>query len=317
MIDNILRFQGWTVSLRRDAKCVIKPLSRLFKLLTREFCLLVIPISLRLTRGKNSLICRAEDKDNPRVIVSFTSFPLRINHIWMVVEMLFRQSVKPDMIVLYLSNLQFDSIETLPKSLHRYIGRGLEVKLVDGDLRSHKKYHYAMSEYPNDIIITVDDDSFYPTNTLESLLDTYKQYPDAVVSNRARVLDFKDGKLQPYKRWKTTLEGCSYNLLQTGVDGVLYPPYSRGLYYKDMLNKELAMKLTPAGDDLWLYAMTRLGGCRVVRTLFREYVLSIRIRRNVSLYKTNCFRNFNDEQIENLRTHYVNEIGIDPFEYKE
>ena len=39
--------------------------------------------------------------------------------------------------------------------------RGLTIRFCE-DLKAHKKYYYAFKEYPDDIVITVDDDVIYP-----------------------------------------------------------------------------------------------------------------------------------------------------------
>ena len=80
---------------------------------------------------------------NRRIIVSLTSFPARIGVVWMVVESLMHQTLKPHKIILWLSKEQFSTIESLPKKLLAQRERGLEIRLVDGDIRSHKKYIYA------------------------------------------------------------------------------------------------------------------------------------------------------------------------------
>ena len=96
-----------------------------------------------------------------RILVSFTSFPKRINKVWLVVESLLRQSYKPDLVILWLSKEQFESLNVLPARLLNLQKRGLMLKIKEGDMRSHKKYYYALREYPNYVIITVDDDIIY------------------------------------------------------------------------------------------------------------------------------------------------------------
>mgnify|MGYP000808865909 FL=1 len=100
-------------------------------------------------------------KREQKIIVSLTSFPKRIDTLWITVETLLRQSMKPDEIILWLAEEQFNGIDSLPKALLEQQKRGLTIRFCD-DLRSHKKYYYTMQEYPRDIVILVDDDMFYP-----------------------------------------------------------------------------------------------------------------------------------------------------------
>ncbi len=321
MVESLLNFYSWAITNKIEKQGLSRHYYGFMRIIAMKLGQLLIPILLKRSKDKYRLECRAADAKTPRVIVSLTTFPARINVVWIVVELLMRQRVKPDKVVLYLSKDQFDSVESLPENLRQLSHRGLEIRLVDGDLRSHKKYHYAMIEYPNDIIITVDDDIFYPNYLVDSLLGTHEEYPKCVVSNRIHTLTFDtDNKLAPYNKWGEEVDNDGYNHLQTGVSGVLYPPphgAHGGVLYKDILDKELAMRLTPAGDDLWLFAMTRLAGNRVIKTPFRIKSYGIRIKNNVKLSKLNCNKNFNDEQIERVRQYYIETIGIDPFENKE
>lgn len=45
---------------------------------------------------------------------------------------------------------------------------------MDEDIRSHKKYWYAISEYPGMSIITVDDDIIYSSDTIKDLVEGSK-----------------------------------------------------------------------------------------------------------------------------------------------
>ena len=77
-----------------------------------------------------------------RIIVSFTSYPPRIKSVHRVVESLYRQTVKADEIILYLSLDEFPKVEAeLPEKLRRMIGQGgFRIAWVCGNLKSHKKY---------------------------------------------------------------------------------------------------------------------------------------------------------------------------------
>ncbi len=319
MINRLLSTYEWALIRKQRNKGIKRHYYGFLRLIAKEAGQLLIPTTLKATRSKHRIECRAEDPQNPRLIVSLTSFPARIGVVWMVIELMIRQRVKPDLIVLYLSKEQIASEDELPKNLRKIIGRGLEVRFIDKDFRSHNKYHYAMKEYPNDIIVTVDDDIFYPNYVTQHLVDTYVKNPKCVISNRIHTLTFDDlNNLQPYKKWRGIKENNDYNQLQTGVSGVLYPPPHRAqegcVMYKDLLNSELAMRLTPAGDDIWLFAMTRLASTRVVKTPKNVFAYGIRIRNNVKLSKVNnSTRNFNDDQVKNVQKYYIEKLGIDPF----
>ena len=80
-----------------------------------------------------------------KVVCSLTSFPARIDEIWISIETIFRQTYKADEIILWLSKDQFAGQE-LPLSILNCQEKGLTIRWVDGDLRSHKKYFYVLQE---------------------------------------------------------------------------------------------------------------------------------------------------------------------------
>lgn len=45
-----------------------------------------------------------------------------------------------------------------------------------------------MQAYPDDLIITVDDDIFYPTTMIQTLVQYHELYPKSVICRYAKVL---------------------------------------------------------------------------------------------------------------------------------
>ena len=79
----------------------------------------ILPIYFLVTKKnkKYSLNRGVDNKDKQNVIVSLTSLPPRLPKLWMVIECLFHQSVKPDRVILYLTESQIKDINSLPKKL--------------------------------------------------------------------------------------------------------------------------------------------------------------------------------------------------------
>lgn len=108
---------------------------------------------LSSSRYRLNSIAKSRCKD---LIISLTSYPKRIGYVWMTIETLLRQDVLPEKIILYLSKRQFPKqYDDLPANLLKLQNRGLEIIFVDDDLRSHKKYYYAMTEFPDKCVLTV------------------------------------------------------------------------------------------------------------------------------------------------------------------
>ena len=93
-----------------------------------------------------------------------------------VVECLKRQTIRPDKIILYLSKEQFSSIEEIPDNLISRQDDIFHIEMVDGDLRSHKKFFYSFTSYPDNLVLLVDDDIYYPLNMVEPVSYTHLQF---------------------------------------------------------------------------------------------------------------------------------------------
>ena len=241
-----------------------------------------------------------------KIVLSFTTFPPRIDTVWQTAYTLLNQTVKVDHVILWLAREQFESLDTLPDSLKRLKKYGLEIKFCD-DLRPHKKYYYAMQEYPDAIVITVDDDVYYPSFLVERLYSKHQEFPDAICCNWAHLIKkSNDGKILPYNKWEKGVSGFddkpSFSLNQVGYEGVLYPPHSLD---SRCFDKDLLCKLSLNADDLWLKAMSYLHGTKVVRANDVAYrYFGILKSQKVALNISNCGQNKNDEAIEKITTYF-------------
>ena len=192
----------------------------------------------------------------PRLIVSLTSFPERMDRIKYALFSLFDQSLKADKIILWLAESQFPNNEDdLPLDVLKFIDYGLEIKWCD-DIKSYKKLIPSLKEFPNDIIVTFDDDIYVDHDLLEKLYSYHLKYPNYIIANRIRKisLDDRDHSLKNYDNWELSLgeQNASYLNFFTGSGGVLYPPHSLDDKVFDL---DLAKRLTPTGDDIWFWAM--------------------------------------------------------------
>lgn len=209
----------------------------------------------------------------PKLIVSLTSYPARIQAVSKVLESLYAQTMRPDGILLWLAEGQFPDREAdLPRNLSEDALAGkFELRWCDEDLGTHKKYFYAMQEFADDIIVTVDDDTIYHPQTIYTLYHSYLEFPGAVSALRTALCVFdNEGELLPYSLWpsfyKKVVGIPTMQLAAIGKGGVLYPPH---LLDARVLDKNLMLGLCashhiPSGDDLWLKMHEALCGVPVV-----------------------------------------------------
>ena len=230
-----------------------------------------------------------------RIIVSLTSYPARIRSVWITIASLLQQTMKPNKVVLWLAEEQFPEHE-LPNSLKRLQKRGLEIRFCE-DLRPHKKYYYAVQEYPDYYIITADDDIFYPEDHIERLWKGYEKYQNTVICHWSHKIDF-DGKddFIPYNDWiDNGEEPPSFTTLAVGCNGILYPP---GCLPKETFDKNKIVELSLNTDDLWLKCMEILNGWKSVNCNETPLVyFNVLSTRNTGLWRGNLGGSRNNDVI--------------------
>ncbi len=278
-----------------------KVLNRFISILLKKILDQTVPLhfsrtSIKAGSGLNSL------PRDETYIVSLTSYPARINEIWITIETILRQSFKPDKIILWLAGEQFPD-RKLPGNLERLLTRGLTIEYCD-DLKSHKKYFYACQTYPDACIITLDDDLYFDRNTIKNLVELHKEYPTYIVTNRAHRITFNRDMVNPYRKWKHNVTDCnpSHLLLATGGAGTLYPP---GSLHMDTFNKNVFRERCYYADDIWLKIMALRNNTLVVtNSRYNKDFVSVRSTQKQKLVTINVLENANDEQFRNLLDYY-------------
>ncbi|WP_025742990.1 hypothetical protein [Aquimarina pacifica] len=209
--------------------------------------------TLRLKSLSSTTLSSYSEESVP-VIVSLTTIPSRINKVDITIRSILMQTKRPKKVVLWLPESLRGKI---PKSLDLLQQGVFEIKFSHLTC-SHKKLIHSLQEYPDDVIVTCDDDFIYNQNWLDFLYNQHIKYPKSIVANQARMIRYsKEGDLLPYKNWIYDKDkGASdKSILPIGANGVLYPP---GALHKDVFDENLFFKLAPKADDLWFKAMALL-----------------------------------------------------------
>ena len=276
-------------------------------LLSTWGCMIKPYIDFRIKRMEGTGINTSEERRR-KVIVSLTSYGRRVKDILpYTIYSLLQQDYKPDAVILWLD---FDNWNdnNLPHQIKLLQAHGLTVRYCK-DLRSYKKHVPALSEYPEDLIITTDDDFYYAKDFVCRLISAFKSDPNRIYTHRAHRPTFRDGKLLPYDKWNKLV----YNL----SDGALFPTtgggclFQRHLLDDDALNEELFKQFCPTADDVWFYFMTIIKKTRITVLPFKEgtmipldtfYQLN---HKGSSLQHENRGKlSLNDKQINKMMEHY-------------
>lgn len=193
----------------------------------------------------------------PRVIVSFTSIPSRINKIQPFLEALRNQTYKPDKI--YLNIPKFCKREkcgyTLENEILKY-SPFITFNYIETDYGPLTKlvgvFEHEIDE--NTIIITLDDDKDYDKFTIENLVvqsEMQKKHEIVcAVGRRGWILKRPDMRWPNFSYLPNAIDiKKSVNVdVLTGVGGVAY---RRGLFKSDFPNMELVEKCFKV-DDIYI-----------------------------------------------------------------
>lgn len=288
MLNILLKFKFWleskTESKPKERRTLIsKIILNGFKLIATYFIYAYLLLKKNLGLIKvNQLV---DDGNSP--IVSLTTFPARINNLWMVLYCLFRQTVRPAKIIVILTEEEMpQGAKALPSSLDYFMDKGVEFHFVRENLFPHNKYFYARQWFSERIIITVDDDLLYYPDTIERLMKLHEIYPDAVCSNRIQKIKFDDSGIYPHGEWELVFkqQSPSHSFLGLGYSAVLYPPK---FVYKDLYNTKLIKELCLKADDLWLKAMELHANVKVVNGSYYAHPVTLPTSQKVSLQSVN------------------------------
>ncbi|AUI66414.1 MULTISPECIES: glycosyltransferase family A protein [Glaesserella] len=224
-------------------------------------------------RSDRTNLSKAGKKD---LVVSLTTLPHRLPLVHYAIESIFSQTILPEKVILWVSDVTNDSLIT--PELKSLVERGLEIRKIK-DVGPHTKLMYSLIEYPDKTVVTVDDDIIYPANMLQYLWDQHVRFPNCIVANWARELSFdSEGKVRGVRAGKlltpillekeieqATTFSPKPNMLAFpyGTSGVLYPPKSLN---KEVTNVDLFRKLCPKEDDIWFKAMAILNKTPVIVT---------------------------------------------------
>lgn len=248
-----------------------------------------------MIKGENVLISN--------FIVSLASYSKRIHTLHICLESIFSQTLMPKKIFWYLDSSVYPN--EIPKEVIEYVKKGLEIIFVSDDIASHNKYYYTFQKFPDDVVITVDDDVIYDENTFFNLFQTHQKYPNTVCATRVTYMMFDDKNIiTSYNDWISEYDKLRYpskRLLAIGVGGILYPPH---IFSDEIFDKEKFMRLALTADDIWLKIMQLKNNIPVVWTgQLPQHPTQIPNTRDMGLWH-NINKYKNDEYIQNLVNYY-------------
>ena len=242
------------------------------------------------------------------IIVSLTSYRERFSDLPKTIYSLLKQNIKPDKIILWLDE-ECEDLAYLPYEITQFIKNGLEIRFVK-DIGSYTKVIYAFKEFGDSIIVTADDDIYYPKDWLNKLYLSYVSQPEDIHVHRAHRVIIENNQIIPYEKWEKHVneESARFDNFITGVGGVLYPPNCFG---KEVLRKDIFLKEAPYADDIWFWIMALVYNrkIRVINNHIKTLITTNLFRQLFmkTLYNQNR-KGENDRQLNNLIKYYKQNI---------
>lgn len=254
------------------------------------------------------LAMRPIPKDRPshgldgELIVSLTSYPARFPQLHLTLRSLLHQSIRPDRLILWIAEEDRGQLTPETRALEK---DGLEIATCP-DLRSFKKLVPSLARFPNAYVVTADDDLYYRSDWLSTLVDEVEPGERVVMCHRAhRLINDAAGLVRPYRERQSDVHDQaartnSHDLVATTGAGALFPPAS---LHPVVLDQEKFLRICPHGDDLWFAWCAALAGTPVRKVGARFRVLNWPGTTDDSLWSQNEAGG-NDRMIEALQQEF-------------
>ena len=215
-------------------------------------------------------------------VVSIASYPKRSHLLPAVFERLNKQTTVPKKWILVLSEEEWPNLQ-LPYYLKRLVNRGLEIIWVKNNTYAVKKLVPVIEKYPDQGIVTLDDDIIYDNRLLAGLLKKSSKENKAIIGYVGKSLLKRKEELSMYFREgkPADINTPSDQVYLIGWGGIYYPPYS---LHKKVLDLKSIQSIVPGrGSDIWFWAAAIAKGTKqICLGMPQNYNLGIPIPQNLN-----------------------------------
>ncbi|SMG56524.1 glycosyltransferase [Paraburkholderia susongensis] len=167
----------------------------------------------------------------------------------------------------------------------------------------------AFSTGSDPVIVTCDDDTIYPDDWLDRIIDVYLTCRCIVAYRGHTIALTESGDFAPYTRWITEPKPLlSLRNLPTGKDGVLY---RASMFNTAVHDIEVAMKYAPTSDDLWFrwHTIGSFIPCRIINTQNDKFRSTTSFQDEVSLWERFNSSGGNDKAVTALEEIFAQRTG--------
>lgn len=248
------------------------------------------------------------------MVLSMTSYPERMKDMHYAIFSILNQSIQPEKFILWLAASEFPNGEqNVPENVLQFKKYGLEIRFTEA-IRSFKKIIPALENFSDKILVSADDDIFYPENWLKELYSSYRKNHTKIYAHRMHKVCLENGNIKEYSCWDKCIIDRKGNYLNfpTSVGGILYPP---NIFKKEAVNKNSFLKLCPNQDDVWVWSMAVLNNVKICscKNPMNNDLIYINPERELCMNGESTLAQINlngenDKQIKNV-VNYYNLLG--------
>lgn len=240
--------------------------------------------------------CVNQLKRETKLVVSISAGEDDFDKLEYTLYSVFNQQVVPDHVVLWVSD-EYE-LTDLPYSVTKFIKNGLDVHFVK-DIGSFTKILYALKEFNDCIVVTADENIFYPKDWLSKLYLSYISCPDDIQAHSVALVTEDNGKIASVKSWKkfAGMEGASYKYFPLETGGVLYPP---NCFIREVSREDIYDKKLNASWDLWSWGIAVVSGrkTRLVKSHIKSFA-TVNIIKSFNKYKKYAFNTKKTDKLLN------------------
>ena len=199
-------------------------------------------------KTNNAVKQKNENDKQFKIIVTMTSWKGRINYVKDVLISMLNNTIMPDKIIINLSTDEFVKKENeLPNDLVQLINDNkmiININWVKENNKQFKKLIPTLKLYPNDIIISIDDDFIYNINFIETLYNDFKKY----------------NYEHPITTWENTkMTNAIYGNLYTHMGGgtiTMLKFYNNYIFdiYENLVKEKLKNNIRVFDDTVYTYS---------------------------------------------------------------
>lgn len=245
-------------------------------------------------------------KRDTEIVVSLSAEEENFDTLEYTLYSIFNQKIKPDNVVLWISNKY--ELTDLPYSVTKYVKNGLDIRFVD-DKKSFTKIIYALKEFRNCIIVTADENIYYPKQWLSKLYLSYISSPKDIHVHSARIVAENNLKPAPQRVWKNPAkaEKADFVYFPVSTGGVLYPPEC---FVREVAREDIYGKKVNTSWEIWSWVMALVSDRKI--RLVKNHINRFAVVDGLSAFKTYTNRVKNrphaDEELAKLFEYYGNNL---------